>query len=151
MNEFILSANGIAAQMQYYGAEFVEYHIMDSIWTIVIGMIFLIIATCLLWISYRYKNTSIKSDQILKFLEEIKVQLRKNKYPSLYTCQCVIDEIEKRNDEREMLWCGIGFIITMITGAVGLVCLLVGWYNYTIWRMVPIGATIQQILDKCGR
>ena len=105
MNETVVSMNGIINQMQYYGEEFVRYHITDSIITIIFGLVFLIITTVGLWLTFKF---------------------------------------EKEYEPDKSMFCIIG---SMITGTVSIVTLIIGWYNYIIWKTVPVGAAIQQILD----
>lgn len=110
MDEFVLSTNGIINQIQYYGSEYIHYHIVDSIFTIIVGMVFLLITTGLLWLAFKYRYSY-------------------------------------KNTDGENYIGMISFAASMITGMVSMVSLIIGWYNYTIWRQVPVGAAIQQILD----
>lgn len=105
MNETVVSMNGIINQMQYYGEEFVRYHIVESIVTIIVGLIFLIITTIGIWLLF------------------------------------------KKMDDLDVSIGGIYFIIIIATATISIISLLIGWYNYIIWKTVPVGAAVQQILD----
>ena len=148
MNEFVLSMNGIINQMQYYGNEFIRYHIIDSIFTIIIGMIFLAITTCGLWISFKYRYTNTEK-AVIEVLENLKIAVNNNKYATADIYQELIDKI--KDNESKNFWGIVSFLSSMFMGVIAIISLIVGWYNYIIWREVPVGAAIQQILDKCRR